>query len=245
MPYFGGLVKDPRVASTTGWVFGTFVYGGGPGGSVGSGWANVAPVGEMWGNDPDYPGSGPLAETSLNPAVRMPHVGYQGRLNGPVDNKASSCLSCHSTAEVPAGVMVPPTGTDPSSWFRNVPSGVPFDSGRQSTDYSLQLSVGIANFLAQRAIANARTRRTVRRLFASCCNSMLVRHEMEGQYTDVSGWLTRGTSRDTTLPWHYRTLIGAWYESSTISTMPVAATSYFGTTLYRREEETAEDRVSC
>lgn len=148
-------VKDPRVANTTGWVFGTFVYGGGPGGTPGSGWTNVAPVGLMWGNDPGYSGSGVLTQTSLNPAVHVPHLGYQGRLNGPVDNSVSSCLSCHSTAETPAGVMVPPNGADPAPWFRNVPSGTPFDAGRQSLDYSLQLSVGISNFQARQALINA------------------------------------------------------------------------------------------
>src|SRR6516162_1694628 len=140
-------VKDDRLSDTTGWVFGTFAYGSGPGGQGGgSGWTNVSSVGVIWGNDPGYSGTGPLSQTWLNPAVHMPHVGYQGRLNGPIDNRASSCLSCHSTAEVPSGTMVPPTGVNPASWFQNIKSGTPFDSGRQSTDYSLQLSVGIANF---------------------------------------------------------------------------------------------------
>ena len=141
-------VKDDRVSDTTGWVFGTFVYGGGPGGQSGSGWTNVASVGVIWGNDPGYPGTGLLEETWLNPAVHVPHVGYQGRLNGPIDNLLSSCLSCHSTAKVPSGTMVPPAGANPTPWFRNIKSGTPFDPGRQSTDYSLQLSVGIANFTA-------------------------------------------------------------------------------------------------
>jgi hypothetical protein len=141
-------VKDDRVSETTGWVFGTFVYGGGPGSQGASGWTNVSSVGVMWGNDPGYSGAGSLTQTWLNPAVHMPHVGYQGRLNGPIDNPASSCLSCHSTAEVPSGTMVPPSGVNSAPWFRNVKSGMPFDSGRQSADYSLQLSVGIANFIA-------------------------------------------------------------------------------------------------
>ena len=85
-------VKDDRVSDTTGWVFGTFVYGGGPQGRSGTGWTNVAAAGGMWGNDPSYSGKGPLAQTWLNPEVHMPHVGYQGRLNGPIDDPASSCL---------------------------------------------------------------------------------------------------------------------------------------------------------
>jgi hypothetical protein len=153
-------VKDSRVGNTTGWVFGTFVYGGGPGGPVGSGWTNVAPVGVMWGNDPSYTGSGPLTETVLNSSVHMPHVGYQGRLNGPVDNSISSCLSCHSTAEDPAGTMVPPAGQNPTPWFRNIPSGTPFDAGRHALDYSLQLSVGISNFNARQALMKASTQDT-------------------------------------------------------------------------------------
>lgn len=148
-------VKDPRLSATTGWAFGTFVYGGGPGGAPGSGWSNVSPVGLMWGNDPGYTGSGPLAQTRLNPAVHMPHVGYQGRLNGPVDNSASACTSCHGTAEFPAGTMVPRSGDDPAPWFRNIASGATFDTGRQSLDYSLQLSVGISNFQAAQALARA------------------------------------------------------------------------------------------
>lgn len=148
-------VKDSRVGSLTGWVFGTFVYGGGPGGKAGSGWTNVAPVGLMWGNDPGYSGVGPLKQTWLNPKVNMPHVGFQGRLNGPVDNKISACLSCHGTAEMPAGVMVPPAGVDPSPWFRNIPSGTSFDPGRQSLDYSLQIAVGLGNFNAAQKLARA------------------------------------------------------------------------------------------
>src|SRR3984893_8401109 len=97
-------------------------------------------------------GTGP--SFSMRNGVHMPHVGYQGRLNGPIDNPVSSCLSCHSTAEVPAGTMVPPSGAN-QPWFRNIKSGTPFDAGRQSTDYSLQLSVGIANFTANHGASSA------------------------------------------------------------------------------------------
>jgi hypothetical protein len=156
-------VKDAR-STTTGWFMGTFVYGGGPGGPKGAGWRNVAPVGIMWGNDPGYSGTGPLKETVLNAAVTMPHVGYQGRLNGPVDNPISSCLSCHSTGEAPTTPPGPnpqssmiPTPTGNMRWFQNIMTGTPFDAGFNSTDYSLQVSVGIANFLAQKSIQTAPT----------------------------------------------------------------------------------------
>ncbi len=151
-------VKDARVGSLTGWVFGTFVYGGGPGSHpAGSGWTNVSPVGVMWGNDPGYSGSGPLKQTALNPRVHMPHVGYQGRLNGPVDNPMSSCLSCHSTAQIVSGPMIPPKGVDPSPWFQNIPSGTPFTPGQTSMDYSLQMEVGISNFMKAAQLAHAPT----------------------------------------------------------------------------------------
>ncbi|HEX6374771.1 MAG TPA: hypothetical protein VFZ91_03520 [Allosphingosinicella sp.] len=144
-------VKDKR--SPTGWVFGTFVYGGGPapGTTQGAGWNNVSAVGLMWGNDPDYdpdkPGS-KLTESWINPAVKMPHLGYQGRLNGPVDNPDSSCLSCHSTAQDPLSTApMFPTPPKPTSWwFRNIPSGQPFQPPANSLDYSLQVAFGIQNF---------------------------------------------------------------------------------------------------
>lgn len=101
-------VKDNRVASTTGWVFGTYVYGGAGSSPPGQGWQNVRPVGLMWGNDPNYSSSWTMDEARINPVVQLQHYGYQGRLNGPVDNPISSCLSCHATAQKPAGVMVPP-----------------------------------------------------------------------------------------------------------------------------------------
>jgi hypothetical protein len=155
-------VKDKR--SPTGWVFGTFVYGGGPapGSTQGAGWTNVSPVGLMWGNDPDYSGTGPLKETWINPAVKMPHLGYQGRLNGPVDNPGSTCLSCHSTAQDPSDIapMFPPSQAQYPYWLRNVPSGTPFMPTKppappaRSLDYSLQVSIGIKNFRdAQAALA--------------------------------------------------------------------------------------------
>lgn len=168
-------VKDHR-AGPTGWFFGTFVYGGGPGytgPALGRGWRNVAPVGLMWGNDPGFvppspaptPGAG-LKETWLNPGVHMLHYGYQGRLNGPVDNPNSSCMSCHSTGEIalppqnpttpgsgmfgPIPMPTPPATPPPHDvayWFRNVGPSEPFDKpGFASTGYSLQVMDGIRNY---------------------------------------------------------------------------------------------------
>lgn len=116
-------IKDPRVASSTGWVFGTFVYDGGLSGATP--FDRMAPVGLSWGDDPEVK---PLAkvddrvfvneklrETKINAALLerpgvdyqksalLRHIGFEGRLNGPVDNAGSSCISCHGRA----GIWVP------------------------------------------------------------------------------------------------------------------------------------------
>ena len=46
-----------------------------------------------------------------------------------------------------------PTPADTPYWFRNLPSGTPFDAGRTSLDYSLQLAFGIANFQKARTLS--------------------------------------------------------------------------------------------
>ncbi|HEV2740672.1 MAG TPA: hypothetical protein VGU66_19075 [Candidatus Elarobacter sp.] len=166
-------VKDHR-AGPTGWFFGTFVAGGGPGyhgPALGKVWRNVAPVGLMWGNDPGYtpppsptPYTTGLKETWLNPDVHMLHYGYQNRLNGPVDNPKSACMSCHATAEINlktpmtagSGMFAPiPMPTAPATppphdiayWFRNVGPQEPFDGPDfGSTGYSLQVMDGLRNY---------------------------------------------------------------------------------------------------
>ncbi|RUL75282.1 hypothetical protein [Dyella choica] len=162
-------VRDSRVPGT-GWIFGTFQYNGTVTGK--SGWGNLVPVGVMWGNDPknnkdDYTNKQPTV-TKINPAImesainakpELPptHLGWNGRLNGPVDNPVSACLSCHMTAESPqlspmnptflSPARIPPVGSDRwMRWFQNIEAGVPLDAGALSTDYSLQLAQGIANF---------------------------------------------------------------------------------------------------
>jgi hypothetical protein len=159
-------VRDARADVTTGWVFGTFVYNVAlkqPGDTP---WKRLMPVGMMWGNDPGFtpaPGTVP-GEAWLNPAalallttsVRK-ELGYQGRVNGPVDNPASSCLSCHMTAQdKPAPIMferrndprIDPYygGRSRSDWFRNLKPTDPFKPEEKSLDYSLQLSTGLDHF---------------------------------------------------------------------------------------------------
>jgi hypothetical protein len=162
-------VRDSRIPGT-GWIFGTFQYNGAVTGKPG--WDNLVPVGVMWGNDPEDTGDSytnkqpsvtrinpDLKETAINARPELPptHLGWNGRLDGPVDNPVSACLSCHMTAESPqlspmnptfqAPDKVPPVGSKEwMRWFQNEPAGKPFSAGAKSTDFSLQLAGGIANF---------------------------------------------------------------------------------------------------
>src|SRR5215211_2386733 len=149
-------VRDRRANSTTGWIFGTFVYNGkAPGATV---WDRMMPVGLMWGNDPNrLQDDKPLAETVIiNPQLHpvKQHLGFKGRLNGPVDNPRSSCLSCHSTAQIASDLSRPNvSGIPPANasdavlarYFRNIAATDPFSAGQLALDYSLQLQNGIAN----------------------------------------------------------------------------------------------------
>lgn len=171
-------------AAPTGWVFGTFVYDESQTAEVDP-WRRLAPIGLQWGNDFDVtgvPNEGVLDETWINPAIPTVfkgQLGRDGRLNGPVDNPRSSCLSCHSTAQIKVGEtslrafravsLVPPTPcTDAQDmhWFRDVPAGTAFDvmTGNgcvpasppvgtpplYSLDYSLQLADGLESALFYR-----------------------------------------------------------------------------------------------
>jgi hypothetical protein len=161
-------VRDTRM-SATGWIFGTFQYNGAMTGKAG--WDNLIPVGIMWGNDPketgnDFTNPTPtitkintaLQQTAINADTKeLPptHLGWNGRLNGPVDNPNSSCQSCHMTAESPqVAIMNPLFQKNPPAagsskwmeWFQNIPAGHPFTPGSQSTDFSLQMSGGLVNF---------------------------------------------------------------------------------------------------
>ncbi|KGI77937.1 hypothetical protein [Oleiagrimonas soli] len=162
-------VRDSRVPGT-GWLFGTFQYNGAVSGKPS--WENLVPLGVMWGNDPELTGSeydnptptetriNPnIKEAAINPGKELPptHLGWNGRVDGPVDNPLSSCMSCHMTAEYPQLSPMNPTFQEKSKippvgskewmrWFQNEEAGVPFDKGAQSTDYSLQLAGAMANF---------------------------------------------------------------------------------------------------
>jgi len=149
-------VRDTDNSTRTGWIFGTYVYNGNAPGSTP--WERMIPVGLMWGNDPTVTaldvtnGTKQIRESWLNPDAQsvMQHYGWAGRLNGPVDNPASSCLSCHATAQRPAISLADalPSGTESErlKWFRNIRAGQPFETGARSLDYSLQLAVGLQNY---------------------------------------------------------------------------------------------------
>jgi hypothetical protein len=150
-------IRDKRADSTTGWIFGTFSYDAtaatAPGATA---MDRMVPVGIMWGNDPHldqtaFDAGVRVRESWINPAIRTPqHLGWLGRLNGPVDNPQSSCLSCHATAQVPSiSSIVPNTMPgDPRTmrWFRNIPAGGNFDARAIGTDYALQVAFGIQNY---------------------------------------------------------------------------------------------------
>ncbi|MGC1548968.1 MAG: hypothetical protein WA777_10605 [Rhodanobacter sp.] len=161
-------IRDTRIPGT-GWIFGTFQYNGAKTGKAG--WDNLVPVGVMWGNDPEETGNDftnpQPAATKINPALKesainsktdeLPptHLGWDGRLDGPVDNPVSACMSCHMTAESPQlspmnptfQANPPPVGSPAwMRWFQNEEAGVPFDAAAFSTDFSLQLAGGIQNF---------------------------------------------------------------------------------------------------
>lgn len=168
-------VRDKDANSTTGWVFGTFVYNGALSGS--DPWAKLEPVGLMWGNDPDLSDADVLSGKKPEQGIVLSNLGFGrefgrgGRMNGPVDNSRSACLSCHMTAQYPTlfSEMAPPAAlTDwnlVKCWFRNLKPEETFGhapvqgqpcggtvAGLVSTDYSLQLAIALRNYRSQHPI---------------------------------------------------------------------------------------------
>ncbi len=189
-------VRDER--STTGWLMGTFGYDGNARGATP--WERMIPLGIQWGNSPKVafaetcagPG-GPCSREKLteqwineqavkdlaSPPLNFDHLGYGGRLAGPVDNANASCLGCHQTAGFPMVPILPEfspngalleldAGRRPAveqsfrmMYYGNVASGAVFsDTQLQSSDYSLQLAMSLQNFISVRC---ANTRPTARR----------------------------------------------------------------------------------
>lgn len=144
-------IRDSHQDATTGWVYGTFLYFNPTPGTTPTDWTkNLIPVGSMWGNDHGKKKLADYVEESLNPAVaqlrddgklfdpaKRKTFGYFDRVNGPLDNPQSACLSCHATAQVhktvaikhfilPALVASKNTDTNRMLWFRDIKAGTPF-----------------------------------------------------------------------------------------------------------------------
>jgi hypothetical protein len=165
-------LRDSR-AGATGWIFGTYAYD--RANSSPNPYLRMVPVGLMWGNDPSltlsqYQSGRRAAETIVNgsaPAYARNHLGLAGRMNGPVDNPLSSCLSCHSTAQTPSTVRMTAfsscSETQALHWFRNLPGSSSFGAVDAATcvptsapgpevslDYSLQQAVAFQTALDSR-----------------------------------------------------------------------------------------------
>ncbi len=166
-------VKDKR--SPNGWFFGTFMYDAAHPGDTP--YDRLIPVGLIWGSDPDLTANAYLQngvsakEGWMNPAVSamfypLPRhtLGLFGRVNGPVDNPNSACITCHQRAndwgvavpdkspqEKQAAMLMPDVPADPfddaavKAYFRNIGANSPVPD-TQSLDYVLQVSKGIGAF---------------------------------------------------------------------------------------------------
>lgn len=187
--------NGPPHEDLTGWVMGSFLYNGAIettprcdqlGGDVDAceeaRWRDrLLPIGLQWGNDPQINNTSAQGKpvqhwlgekvTNMFTPLRLmsghpPYLGYNGRMNGPVDNHRSTCLACHGRAvdfgrhEENALRLVPFVAhADPASdaypdpeveelqrFFRNLNSDEPFLEGTQSLDYSLQAAVGLSHY---------------------------------------------------------------------------------------------------
>jgi hypothetical protein len=163
--------RDDR-AQPSGWVYGTFAFDRDA--EDENPWLRMRPVGLMWGNDPGYTPTDqqngvPLEESVVSdeiPAYAAGHLGWAGRVNGPVDNPISACMSCHQTAQYPVDAQLAPfssgckTDAQKLYWFRNVPAGEPFGAVDTATclpeqvdplpvalDTSLQMQVAVQSVL--------------------------------------------------------------------------------------------------
>lgn len=166
-------VRDNR--SPTGWLMGSYTYDGRQAGDDPI--AKLEPIGIQWGNDPGITpemvkAGYKLKEVWINDAIRdLPsnHLGYAGRLAGPLDSSTASCMSCHLTAGYPQPPILSlaypdPTGPNPTpwpnqhqlAWFVNLPAGSAWSyDTKVSQDYSLQLPMGYQNFLRAKKDADA------------------------------------------------------------------------------------------
>jgi hypothetical protein len=159
--------------SPTRWVYGTFAYyddyGNGP-----TVWDHLAPVGLQWGMDewtfPAVPQDVSIAAHASvlrDPSDPRQHFGCQQRLAGPVDNKLSSCLSCHGSGYAQPvgqigtyGATLPPIfgfngectnySQTNVNYFQTTQFPMPWSGGNypyaMSLDSSLQLQVAFIQY---------------------------------------------------------------------------------------------------
>jgi hypothetical protein len=162
-------IRDPR-AGVGGWVFGTFVYNSGV--SSTDPWRRLKPVGLMWGEDANAEANAAVKQSVINTELQgvtygwaaRPEMGWKGRLNGPLDNLISSCMSCHGSAQFPRSALLGNLPSAPAAdaaygerlrvYFRDVAPGGVFDPATHflgdntpvqaiGLDYSLQIQTGL------------------------------------------------------------------------------------------------------
>ena len=121
------------------------------------------------------------AKDLTTPPLNFNHLGYGGRLAGPVDNPKSSCLGCHQTAGFPTLPILPEFSANGSlleprcrrrarnraelrmMYYGNAALGRVFsDTQLYSSDYSLQLSMSLQNFISLRCAEKAQQASTPR-----------------------------------------------------------------------------------
>jgi hypothetical protein len=179
------MVRDKRADKYgTGWVFGNFCYNGNinAGKPMRERVMNLVPVGIQFGNDPGYTTNwinpypvsktminDTLKETFINPDSDLPpqHLGWGGRLDGPVDLNTCSCMSCHATGEYPQYAALVPdeafigdtlpngslkylTHTNTPEWkkyYQNLKCATAYNPQQAtSTDFSLQVSLALGYY---------------------------------------------------------------------------------------------------
>ena len=217
-------VKDDR--SPIGWVFGTFLYNANKQDAWESSddtynrWNRFDVVGLSWGDDSDIslmknaPGAfvnPALTETWLNKDLiatqyevpenqaYMKFHGLGGRLNGPVDNPVSSCVSCHARASLvqddltrrhPMGIWEKGQKRADislevfSEYFKTLPPGGREDGGFVFFDYSMQVAFGLQN------------RAKMERLKEIIANGGVVEELAPEDLLGVSGFSDRGGASD-------------------------------------------------
>lgn len=156
-------VREERATYKTGWVFMSFAYDGRmPGRDP---WKKLAPIGLMWGNDPQLSDDNAAAGAKPRQSVVFDahNFGRGGRMNGPADERGSACSSCHMAAQWPtvAPMTAPAAWSEARCWFRNLDARYTFglapgeavrcaDKPTQTVvvplDFSLQLTTALRNW---------------------------------------------------------------------------------------------------